>query len=398
MLDIREIQIQLNKALAQRYGMELDLNEDGYSIERLYEIAGKEDRVVTLSFREGSSSAQIWGESLTCCFLYTERERINITASIQAGGCNYGKVRAKYLLFELQEDKVEKLKKEGFDSKDVVDILVAPQLYPCNIYQADTERKLNQIEIPLESQTPLDELKFELGVLCHFNRDGMILTPSENIDFIALRLLFGGQLSEDEKKMVFDEDGKIHNNEVSRRYLFFKSRLSELSSEKKVLQIELEALRTVERMSFLDEQLKNMGSSLEKLKAENEDAFNHITHKVQFFNERRINSVGRYPIFLDYKGYIHIGLRHFVEWRFSDYYAERDVFLYKEKDVIPVLQRVVDEINKDYQAIKAERPNYQYRKFGKNSLYLNGDYYMIHIASDGRIENFSKTVDKAGKQ
>lgn len=396
MLDIRDIQIQLNKAFAQRFGMELDHSDKGYSLERLYEIAGKEDRVVTVSFRAGSDSEREWGDSLTCLFLYTERERINLMEKFKKGENNYGKVRARYLLFELIDDKVEKLKVEGFDSKDVVEVLVAPQFNPENVYRADTQRKLNKIEIPYEPQSPLDELKFELGVLCHFLQDGMILTPSENIEFLAFRVLFGAELTDLEKALVFDAEGKIHNNEVALQYLLFKSRLTELSKEKHLALIKLEALKIDERMSYLDSQLHEMGSSLDKLKVENESVYNHITHKVQTFNERRLNSVGRFPVFLDYIGYIHIGLRHILEWRFSDYYADKHVFQFQENDVIFVLQRVIDEINEDYQTIKAERLDFQYRKYGKNSLYLNGDYYMIHIADNGRVENFSKSVDKAG--
>lgn len=111
------------------------------------------------------------------------------------------------------------------------------------------------------------------------------------------------------------------------------------------------------------------------------------------FSETRLSVVGKHPIFLDYEGFIHIGLRNIAEWQFCDYYAERDKFQLNESDVIPTLQRIVDDINEDYQSIKEQRPNYIYRKFGKNSLYLNGDYYMIHIGANGRIENFSKSVD-----
>lgn len=396
MVDIREIQIQLNKALVQRCGMELDLSDNGYSLERLYEMAGKEDCVVTLSFREGSETEQEWGESLTCCFLYTERERINLMLSIEKGENNYGKVRARYLLFELPDDKVEKLETEGFDSKDVVEVLVAPQSHPENIYRSDAQRKLNQIEIPYEPQLPQDEMKFEFATLCHFLRDNMLLTPSEHIDFLTLKLLFGAKLADSEKALIFDKDGNIHNNSVSRRYLYFKSKVSELSEEKQKLQFKLEALRTKERMSYLNSQLRKMGSSLDKLKAANEGVYNHITQEVQTFTERRLNFIGRFPIFLDYKGYIHIGLRHIAEWRFSDYYADRHVFQFQEKNVISVLNQIVDEINDDYQAIKAERPNFQYRKYGKNCIYHNGDYYMIHIAADGRVDNFSKVAYKDG--
>lgn len=75
---IIKLQKQFNKAIAQRYGMDWELNENGYTVEKLYEIAGKEDRVVIISFREGSISEQTWGDSVTCVLLYSERERIKL--------------------------------------------------------------------------------------------------------------------------------------------------------------------------------------------------------------------------------------------------------------------------------------------------------------------------------
>lgn len=394
MVDIKELQAQFNKAIAQKYGMDLDFNDTGYSLEQLYDIAGKEDRVITVSFREGSPSYSIWGDSVTCCLIYTERERRQLMKNIKNGVANYGKVRAKYLLFDYKKNQIEKLKNEGFDSQDVVEILIAPFIQVENVYNGDKPRKLNQMMIEIEPEPPFEEIKFEFGVLCKFLEHGMLLTPSENVDFLALKLLLGVKLPDAEKVIVFDEEGRIHNNAVSRRYLYYKSRLHELSDDKKKVQAQLELMRSMERLNFLDDRLKEMGSSLEKLNAENSGLCEQMVKKAQKFNEVRLNHSGRYPVFLTYKGYIHIALRHIQEWQFGDYYNGRDKFQLREEDIIPTLSRIVDDLNEEYQIKKAERPDYQYRKFGKNSIYLNGDYYMIHIASDGSIENFSKTVYK----
>ena len=123
--------------------------------------------------------------------------------------------------------------------------------------------------------------------------------------------------------------------------------------------------------------------------------FEQIVKKALEFKEVRLNSFGHYPIYLTYESFIHMGLRHISEWRFNDFYNRKAVFQLNEKDIIPTLRRVIDEINEEYQGIKAERPDYLFRRFGKNSIYLNGDYYMIHIASDGSVENFAKTIDKS---
>mgnify|MGYP007101842679 FL=1 len=393
-MDIKQLQQQMNEQLAKSIGMELNHSDEGFSLERLYQIAGKEDRVITVSFRRNSPSELVWGDSVTCCLVYTERERLQLQEKIDKGENNYGKARARYLLFDLSREKVELLEKDGFDSRDAEEVLIAPNLSPENVYKGEQLRKLNSIEIPLEPEPPLEEMKFAFGVLNHFRNDGMIFTPAEKDDYTALRLILGIPLLEEEKANVFDSEDRIHNNKVSRLYLLYRSRLGTLSEEKQMQQVQLEMERLSERMSLLDKLLKEMGYSLEKLKTSNEVVYKHLMLMLSRFNEVRLNAIGKYPIYLDFEGYVHIGLRHISEWQFCDYYAERDKFQLKEEDVIKTLKRIVESINDDYQTIKEVRPDFQYRKFGKNSLYLNGDYYMIHIGETGRIENFSKSVDK----
>ena len=374
-------------------GMDIERSKNGFSLERLYQLAGKEDRVITVSFRPDSPSAQIWGADITCCLKYSERDRIHLEANIEHRDNHFGMARAHYLLCEWPEELIDKLEEEGFDSMDVVEVQVGPLLNPENVYTGANLRRLNTIDITLEPDTPLNELIFDLWVLNHFRNDGMILTPAENNDFIALRLLFGIPLTEEEDAFVFDENHCIHNNDVARQLLFYKSRLSPLSREKQSQQLRLEKERLLKRMALLDNQLKRMGTNLEKLKKDRNDIYSHILLNIYMFKEVRLNAIGKHPVFLDYEGYIHIGLRHIKEWKFNDYYAERTMFQLKEEDVIPMLKLVVNAINADYQDKKEQRPDFLYRKFGKNSLYLNGDYYMIHIGKSGRIENFSKSVD-----
>lgn len=383
-----------DKLFAQNCGMDLQWCDDGFSLEKLYELAGKEDRVLTITLRHESPSEQIWGNSITCCIIYTERERLHLLENLKNDVSTFGKVRAKYLLSEFTNEQIDRLKSEGFDSQDAIEILIAPQLTPSNVYGSEEKRELNTIEIPLAPEPPLEELKFQFYGLCRFLEDGMILTPSEHVDFLALKLIFNMKLTDDEKLEVYDGEGKIHNNEVARSYLLFRSRMTTLSEEKKAAQTKLESIRLQERCAYIDSELKKMGSSVEKLKIANVKVCGHILYNVIRFHERRLNVTGHYPIYLDLKGYVHIGLRHIKEWQFCDYFAERDKFQLNESDVITTLQNVVDVINDDYQAKKEVRPDYLYRKYGRDCIYLYGDYYMIHIAADGRIENFSKVVDK----
>lgn len=77
-MDFNDILQQLNTQLVESIGMELNHKEDGFSLERLYQIAGKEDRVITVCFRKDTPSEQLWGDSITHCLLYTERERLQL--------------------------------------------------------------------------------------------------------------------------------------------------------------------------------------------------------------------------------------------------------------------------------------------------------------------------------
>ena len=198
-----------DKLFAQNCGMDLQWCDDGFSLEKLYELAGKEDRVLTITLRHESPSEQIWGNSITCCLIYTERERLHLLENLKNDVSTFGKVRAKYLLSEFTNEQIDRLKSEGFDSQDAIEILIAPQLTPSNVYGSEEKRELNTIEIPLAPEPPLEELKFQFYGLCRFLEDGMILTPSEHVDFLALKLIFNMKLTDDEKYIA--ADGRIEN-------------------------------------------------------------------------------------------------------------------------------------------------------------------------------------------
>ena len=392
--DVRHLQEQLNDAIARYYGMSIERSEVGFSLERLYQVAGREDRVITISFRKGSQSESVWGQDLTCRLDYTERERLKLQRNVEKGTDTIGKARAECLQSGLSQSLIDSLRKDGFDSSDVVELMIAPLLYPQNTYESKEKRTLHQTKLYIDSMPPTESIRFQFGVLDHFVSDGMLLTPSEYVDYLAVKLVIGVPLTLEEKTFVFDENGCIKNNGVSLRYLHHKGTIRLLSEKEIKDYLHLTDLQSRSRLVYLDGRLREMGSSLLELHKDDNAILPHILSSVLSFNDKRLNHIGKYPVYLDIRGYIHIGLRHIKEWRFNEYFADRDVFQLNEKDVLSTIQYAVENINDDYQEKKANNPDFKYRKYGSQSVYLHGDYYMIHIGSEGRLENFSKCKDK----
>ena len=118
-MGIDELRQLKNDSFAQRMGMDIERSKNGFSLERLYQLAGKEDRVITVSFRPDSPSAQIWGADITCCLKYSERDRIHLEANIEHRDKHFGMARAHYLVCEWPEELIDKMEEEGFDKFSV---------------------------------------------------------------------------------------------------------------------------------------------------------------------------------------------------------------------------------------------------------------------------------------
>ena len=91
---------------------------------------------------------------------------------------------------------------------------------------------------------------------------------------------------------------------------------------------------------------------------------------------------------MDLEGFIHIYLRHVEELSTSGFYTERTKFQLKEKDVEIAIDHVMNALNDEYQAFRENNPDRQFRKYGDQAYYYNGDYYELRIEPDGRLIQF----------
>lgn len=384
--------LDLNKVFLESFGISSHSSDNGFTKERIYEYAGKEDRVMTAYFVKDSESYNNFGKCVTGEAQYTEKERIEIEKAIEQNlNGTYGYIKLKHLVGKQSVEQKELLLSQGFNSKDIYQLDVAPLLTPENTYHSKENRKIKTLEIPIEPDTAINELNFMFESLLHFVNDGMKLTPQENSDFLALKLvLYPYSLTEAEKQIVFDKEGKIHNNDVIRSYLLFKFKLGKYKPDYVEAQRNLNCIDLSNKINSLDYLLKRMGSSIKKiLDTKNKIGF-HIIDKTLSFKEIRLNSIGKYPIYLDFNGYLHICLRHVREWQINDFFKLKTEFQLNENDLLPTLRKVVDNVNDDYQSRKNKDENLVYRIFGRNSVYVNGDYYSLKIEESGNVVNFNK--------
>ena len=79
-----------------------------YTLEKIYDLVGRNDYTSTITFRSNSQSEKLYGNTLTIVFLYTQQEREELEDNIKKGVVGkHGYVRAKYLLFDLPDTKIK---------------------------------------------------------------------------------------------------------------------------------------------------------------------------------------------------------------------------------------------------------------------------------------------------
>ena len=381
----------LENQIAEKCGMKLYKSSNGFTQEEIYEYAGAKDCVATLTLSQ--ESAEVYGELLTVAFVYYQKERIAIEKDKTALN-DISNVKAKELLGELDSSLHAQLLKDGVPTKDIVEMIVGPDTEDQNTYASSHLRKPKVLEIPIESKGNGDDIRFMYGALCHFISDGIELTPEEHNEYLAYKIVLEPEkLTEKEKAEIFDENGKIVNQEVAYFWLMWKNNAGQLTEKNKEDLMQLAKNRIANRFELADKELENMGLSLDKLVKNYPEKANLLISRIINFHERRYNIVGKHLLYMSFKSFLHIYLRHVKELTVENQFGERSKFQLAEKDLNATMNIVLDALNDEYQKYKNEHPNNRFFRKGNMAYYYNGDYYDIDILPDGQIGSFYKRID-----
>lgn len=374
---------EIEKAMTASFGMDYHVSPpNGFTYGDIYEKAGKDDRVVTLSFKEGTESFKKWPTGLTCTFQYYQKERKAMEENRYALD-NKLFVKAQNLLSDEKHICDVSL-------KDIATMIIAPVLEKGNKFYSNELRTPKVINVPFEADGGGHDIIWMYKALKLYLAKGIALTPDEHAEYLAYKIVLEkDQLTNEEQKEIFDENGSISNIDVAHHYLMWKKEAG-IASDK-----DLENLTIVnkeiftKRLYLLNKELQKMGLSIFKLKNEHPDKLLILLTRCLSFRERRFNVVGKHLLYLDFKGFLHIYLRHVEELKVEKQFAERDKFQLKEKDVFTVINIMMHQLNDEYQIWKDNHPNSQYHWYGPRAYY-NGDYYEAYINPDGSISTFYK--------
>ena len=382
----------LESQMAERCGMKLYKSADGFTQEEIYEYAGANDCVATLTLNQ--ESAKLYGESLTVVFVYYPKERIALEKDRTALN-DISNVKAKELLGKLDGSLYDQLLKNGIPAKDIVEMLVGPDSEENNTYASPLLRKPKVLEIPIEGEDNGKDIYFMYGALCHFIADGIGLTPEEHNEYLAYKIVLEREkLTDKEKEEIFDENGAIVNQEVGYFWLLWKKEAGKLTEKNKTDLMHLSQNRIANRFGLADEELQNMGLSFKKLAKTYPEKAALLFSKIVNFHEYRYNVVGKHLLYMSFESFLHIYLRHVKELAVENQFGERSKFQLAEKDLKATMDIVLGALNDEYQTYKDKHPNSRFFRKGDMAYYYNGDYYDVDILPDGQIGSFYKRIDK----
>jgi len=384
---------QHDKIASNMLGFKFYTSQIGFTQDQLYTLGGRDDSIFTLTFKKDTLSYKKFGESLTVCIVYTLKERQLLENDILALNAN-PYIKVKPLLPE-QNNFAFTLMSEGIDTSDIIEMLVLPNRAETNTFYSKDKREVKVLDIPFELDSNGSDIGWIYGFLKKLKLDGIGLMPEDEAQYLAYKLILeNGALTKEEKEKLFDTEGKICNNSVSYYYLMWKKEVGALNEKQTEQLKQLQENRFLERMGLADQLLKDIGLNFKKFASDYPKQAMFLLEKILSFKDRSFNTNGKYPLYMNFKSFLHIYFRHTEELNVCNQFEERDKFQLEEKDIITVITHIMRELNSEYQEYKEKNPNGRFYRRGIMAYYFNGDYYNVDVNPDGSLSTFYKGSGK----
>ena len=387
---LNKLKDQAEREMAEMIGAELYKSETGFTQDQLYTYCGREDCVCTLILKKDSESYQEYGEMITVCFVYTLKERKSLEQNVYTLN-EKPYANAKLLVPKYSQEVTDKLLKIGVCPKDIVSMTVLPSVDENNTFPSKEKRLPKVMEILFEAEGGGQDIYWMYGFLSKLKEEKVGLMPDDEAAYLAYKLVLEKEkLTDEEKRTIFDNDGRICNNTVSYYYLLWRNDAGILKDEQKEILRKLKLNQLYERTALVDQALKDIGLSIEKFSKNYPKQAGFLFEKMLNFHDVSFNSTGKFPLYMNFKSFLHIYFRHTEELNVSNHFADRDKFQLEERDIITVMNIVLGQLNDEYQAYKERNPEGRFYRRGKMAYYYNGDYYNVDVNPDGSINTFYK--------
>lgn len=361
-----------------------------YTTDQIYALVGRDDKVAVITFFPNSDAYEIYGESLTAVFEYNQKDREDYERRFQDGidEEKSGKVKLRYLGFDLAKDKIEMIKSTGINSSDIFSIFTLDSPHH-NVFHKEEKRSMVTHNIQITKEPKGGDYDWMYGFKRRLASEGVEFFAHEKELYLAMKLFYEPeQLSLEEKSFAYIE-GKL-NEAIELQLLEIKFDKEVISKEEETRWEYLTRKQMESNYDVLKNELQNAGSSIFKISSENAALYNHLMTGIHKYIPRRLNGFKGKPIYLDWKGYLHVFIRHVDEFKINMAFENKDKFLWDPRDVIPVMKHVIEKVDDEIQLFWNEKPGQRFSKYGIQSFYYEGDYYTFHIEGDGRLSTFHR--------
>jgi hypothetical protein len=361
-----------------------------YSEEEVYLLVGKQDKTANVSFKTESESYKLYGPHVTVLFLYNQYEREELDERVKnPNNKTAGKIKMRHLTSNLSKEKIRLLETNGINTNDISSIIYF-RADEKNTFHSSEKRAITKIEVPIHIRPKGRDYDWMYGFSKKLVNQGVGLSPKERAFYLACKLYYEpNDLTESEK----DEVALSENNlklDIEWELLSVKLKREEASEEEKKRILQLMRKKDIVDMNLLDKYLKETGSSLSKLSKEDIDTAVKLLWRIQHYRERHFNVTGKTAIYLDVDRYLHIHIRHVEEMKINQHFEHKSNIQWQEEDVLIVIDKVIEKINPEIQEFFQKNPGKRYSRYGRQSVYFEGDYYTLHIEPNGSISTFHR--------
>jgi ribosomal small subunit protein bTHX len=379
-----------NKRLKNKSSRQLIKPKDfrKWSRERLYFEIGRFDYTITITFKHNSDSFKKFGKMIIGILYYTKKERHLLKIKLNSG-VKYqtdGKILFTTLIKEgLTEEQISLLFTEGFNN---IDILNA-DCYAYKRNQTYFRKKKKKLEEPLviKIKDDLGNLKSLKMIYQLFKR--RIDQSDDLIDFEKLKMMAIQKALE----IVEIDPIYIHSDLVKERKVEY-----DFLVEDTLIDIDkIKAYSDVMLKNKLELSKKIVDNEFAKAGINPERPIEMLEHlglyagltQIGITYEDEIILYGTNPkIILDFKGFMHIVFRHCNICNIGKYNEDKSRIPYELMDIKDLVKSCLHLLAQDIDSHFAKNPNKRFSRYGDRLIRFNGDYYEIHINTNGVIETF----------
>jgi ribosomal small subunit protein bTHX len=358
-----------------------------WSRERVYYEIGRFDYSVTIIFKRNSESFLKYGSTITGLLYYTKKENRLLNIKLNSG-VKYetdGKLLFTTILKEhLTKEQINLLFTEGFNNTDIS--AVNYYAYKRNPTYFRKKKKLNE-PIVIKISDDLGSIKSIKMLYQLFKR--RIDQSDSLIDFEKLKMMAiqkSLEIVETDPKYIHNEiieDRKIEFDFLVEDILFDISKITTYSNE--VLKNKLELVKKIVNHEFVKAGINP--SKLPEMRGHLGLYASLIQIGVKYEDEIILHG-SKPKIILDFKGFMHVVFRHCSICNIGKYNVDKSRIPYELKDIKGLISSCLYLLEKDINSHFTNYPSKKFSRYGDRLIRFNGNYYEIHINTEGMIETF----------